>query len=125
MENKGLSSLMLQTNSPQWDNITKSYMKNWMKIKTEESAVVALIEWLPDLKETRMPSILLNKLEADESKHNPLDGSELKRLSQNNNEKLDKHVLIDLVQWSDLIIFDYLTGNNDRVAISQVRVNAF
>ena len=116
---------MLQTNSPQWDNITKSYMKNWMKIKTEESAVVALIEWLPDLKETRMPSILLNKLESDESKPNPLDGLELKRLSQNNNEKLDKHVLIDLVQWSDLIIFDYLTGNNDRVAISQVRVNAF
>ena len=63
-----------------------------------------------------MPDILFQKLQSNESKFNPLDGSELIRLPES---KL-KHFLIDLVQWSDLIIFDYLIGNFDRAAIIQV-----
>ena len=100
--------------------LTNAYKRNWTEVKEEESAVVALIEWLPDLTKTTMPYILLNKLEAKESATNPLDGSELKSLSENVHEDLDEHVLSDLVQWSDLIIFDYLTGNYDRVASMQV-----
>ena len=69
-----------------------------------------------------MPYILLNKLEVDKSEQNPLDGSELKSLSQNEHEDLDEHILSDLVQWSDLIMFDYLTGNYDRVASMQVSI---
>ena len=69
-----------------------------------------------------MPYILLNKLEAEKSERNPLDGSELKSLSQNEHEDLDEHILSDLVQWSDLIMFDYLTGNYDRVASMQVSI---
>lgn len=100
--------------------LTNAYKRNWTEVKEEESAVVALIEWLPDLTKTTMPYVLLNKLEAKESATNPLDGSELKSLSENVHEDLDEHVLSDLVQWSDLIIFDYLTGNYDRVASMQV-----
>ena len=113
----------LQTNAPQWNKLTNLNKKNWTGVNEGESAVVALIEWLPDLTKTTMPYILLNKLEAKKSEPKPLDGSELKSLSEDEHEDLDEHVLSDLVQWSDLIIFDYLTGNYDRVASMQVCKN--
>ena len=113
---------VLQTNASQWNTLTNSDKKNWTGINEGGSAVIALIEWLPDLTKTTMPYILLNKLEADKSEQNPLDGSELKSLSQNEHEDLDEHILSDLVQWSDLIMFDYLTGNYDRVASMQVSI---
>ena len=93
--------------------------QNWTGLN-EEAAVVALIEWLPDLTKTTMPYLLLNKLKANESQPNPIDGPELERLSSNEQEGLDENVLTELVQWSDLILFDYLTGNYDRVASMQV-----
>ena len=93
--------------------------QNWTNIGSG-SAVVALIEWLPDLTKTTMPHILLNKLAANDSHASPIDGPELKRLSSNELEGLDEVVLSELVQWSDLIIFDYLTGNYDRMASMQV-----
>ena len=114
-------NFIFQTNAPQWNKLTNFNKKNWTEVNEGESAVVALIEWLPDLTKTTMPYILLNKLEAKQSEHNPLDASELKSLSEDEHEDLDEHVLSDLVQWSDLIIFDYLTGNYDRVASMQVR----
>lgn len=81
---------------------------------------MALIEWLPDLTKTTMPYLLLNKLESNKPKSNPIDGPELKSLSANEQEGLDEDVLGALVQWSDLIMFDFLTGNYDRVASMQV-----
>jgi len=82
--------------------------------------VVALIEWLPDLTKTTMPYILLNKLKEQNSQTPPINGIELEKLASNEHEGLDETVLADLVQWSDLIMFDYLTGNYDRVASMQV-----
>ena len=82
-------------------------------MKKGDSAAVALIEWLPSLNTTVMPRILLRKLHSNESKPNPLDGLELERLPISTL----RHVLIDLVQWSDLIIFDYLIGHYDRAAL--------
>ena len=117
-----------QTNATQWNKLTSSNKRNWTGVNEGNSAVVALIEWLPDLTKTTMPYVLLNKLEKLETKKsepNPLDGSELKSLSENEQEDLDEHVLSDLVQWSDLIMFDYLTGNYDRVASMQVSVNFY
>ena len=49
-----------------------------------------------------------------------MDGQTLERLSSNKEEGLDEDLLTELVQWSDLIVFDYLTGNYDRVASMQV-----
>ena len=82
-------------------------------MKKGDSATVALIEWLPNLNTTVMPRILLRKLHSNESNPSPLDGLELERLPISTL----KHVLIDLVQWSDLIIFDYLIGHYDRAAL--------
>ena len=82
--------------------------------------MVALIEWLPDLTKTTMPYILLNKLKEQNSQTTPINGIELEKLASNEHEGLDETVLADLVQWSDLIMFDYLTGNKDRVASMQV-----
>ena len=67
-----------------------------------------------------MPYILLNKLKEQNSQITPITGIELEKLASNEHEGLDEAVLADLVQWSDLIIFDYLTGNYDRVASMQV-----
>ena len=82
--------------------------------------MVALIEWLPDLTKTTMPYILLNKLKERGSQTTPINGIELEKLASNEHEGLDETVLAELVQWSDLIMFDYLTGNYDRVASMQV-----
>ena len=67
-----------------------------------------------------MPYILLNKLKELNSRTTPINGIELEKLASNEHEGLDETVLADLVQWSDLIMFDYLTGNYDRVASMQV-----
>ena len=67
-----------------------------------------------------MPYILLNKLKEQNSQITPITGIELEKLASNEHEGLDEAVLADLVQWSDLIMFDYLTGNYDRVASMQV-----
>ena len=106
----------MQTNSSQWNKFTNSYKEKWTGVKKGESALVAFIEWLPNLDRTMMPNILFQKLQANESKPNPLDGLELNRLPKSEL----KHSLIDLVQWSDLIIFDYLIGHYDRAAVIKV-----
>ena len=106
----------MQTNSSQWNKFTNSYKENWTEVKKGESALVEFIEWLPNLEKTMIPNILFQKLLANVSQFYPLDGLELNRLPKS---KLE-HFLIDLVQWSDLIIFDYLIGNFDRAAIIQV-----
>ena len=67
-----------------------------------------------------MPYILLNKLKEQNSQITPITRIELEKLASNEHEGLDEAVLADLVQWSDLIMFDYLTGNYDRVASMQV-----
>ena len=72
-----------------------------------------------------MPYILLNKLKEQNSQITPITGIELEKLASNEHEGLDEAVLADLVQWSDLIMFDYLTGNYDRVASMQVSWNSY
>jgi hypothetical protein len=99
---------------------------------------VALIEWLPNLTKTTMPIVLRDFLTGSGPRKTP-DGSgrtpdgsgrtpdvsglgkPLDVTSTKDLSLLDENVLTQLVQWSDLIIFDYLTGNYDRVASMQVR----
>ena len=94
-------------NSNQWRSVTEP---QW-----PDNAIVALIEWLPNLTKTTMPSVLRQHL-AGNSKYpnDPIDMTSMGLKS------LDESQLQHLVQWSDLIIFDYLTGNYDRVASMQV-----
>ena len=106
----------MQTNSSQWNKFTSSYKEQWTEVKKGEAALVAFIEWIPNLEKTMIPNILFQKLNAEESKFDPLDGLELNRLPKSKPE----HFLTDLVQWSDLIIFDYLIGHYDRAAMVKV-----
>ena len=99
--------------------IESSERRNWTNVD-EGSVIVVLIEWLPDLTKATMPDLLLNKLQSYGSLRFPVDGQTLERLSSDKEDGLDKELLSELVQWSDLIVFDYLTGNYDRVASKQV-----
>ena len=82
---------------------------------------MALIEWLPDLTTTTtMPNLLLNKLQTQDRLRFPVNGQALEKLSSDKEEGLEKEFLSELVQWSDLIVFDYLIGNYDLVASKQV-----
>ena len=83
-------------------------------------AVVALIEWLPNLTKTTMPIALRDFVTGDSNVKQPLDVTSSKELAT-----LDENILTQLVQWSDLVIFDYLTGNYDRVASMQVTLKYF
>ena len=94
-------------NSNQWETIKPAWVP--------QNSIVALIQWVPKLTKTTMPSILRQRLLS--RLQEPLDGnSEI--LPQ-----LDQNQLEELVQWSDLIIFDYITGNYDRVASMQVNIS--
>ena len=100
--------------SQQWNilNASKNTTADW-----PNDAIVALIEWLPNLTKTTMPMALREFLirDSNSSPKHPLDVTSTRELAE-----LDETILTQLVQWSDLIIFDYLTGNYDRVASMQV-----
>ena len=73
---------------------------------------MALIEWLPNLTKTTMPSILRQKLLNPQK--TPIN------VASNVLPTLDESEIEHLVQWSDMLVFDYLTGNYDRVSSMQV-----
>ncbi|XP_055946623.1 four-jointed box protein 1-like [Argiope bruennichi] len=91
----------------QWNR--QNVKQNLMASKWDNNSTVALIQWIENLERDKLPSLLLSSL-----MHNEI-------LSANNGELLTLPVkkLVELLQWSDLIIFDYITGNYDRVASMQ------
>ena len=92
-------------NSNQWNGLQET---EW-----SANSIVALIQWIPKLTKTTMPSILRQKL-VSRLLQEPLD------VTSSALTQMDKSQLEELVQWSDMIVFDYLTGNYDRVASMQV-----
>ncbi len=99
--------ILLQVNSNQWTDSSRE--QSWA-----ENSIVALIEWLPKLTKTTMPTILRQHITSKSMEPIDLNTSKL--------QNLDETQLEHLVQWSDLIIFDYITGNYDRVASMQVMI---
>ena len=96
--------------SNQWSSVQE---QQW-----PENSIVALIEWLPNLTKTTMPTMLrkqLLQLKSNTESVQPID------VTASDLSSMDETQLEHLVQWSDLIIFDYLTGNYDRMASMQVR----
>lgn len=71
-----------------------------------EGAVVSLAQWVDNLTDVVAPAPLRAEAAAGRRLH-PLAAGELRGLSQAQ--------LVELVQWSDLILFDYLTANFDRL----------
>ena len=85
-----------------------------MKIaKWNTNEIVALIQWIPKLTKDTMPSMLRERLLLPSSFLSPIgsDPHALIKFADTESKALEK-----LLQWSDLIIFDYLTGNYDRAA---------
>uniref|UniRef100_A0A8C6GH97 Four jointed box 1 n=1 Tax=Mus spicilegus TaxID=10103 RepID=A0A8C6GH97_MUSSI len=84
----------------------------WVQVQEElrtahwtEGSVVSLTRWLPNLTDVVVPE----PWRSEDGRLRPLRdaGGELTNLSQAE--------LVDLVQWTDLILFDYLTANFDRL----------
>ena len=102
----------MQVSGSQWADV-KEDMES---AEWSADAVVALIQWIPRLTKDTVPSVLRAALTSLSSSSPPpppvgSDPRALVELAETEPEALEK-----LVQWSDLIIFDYLTGNYDRVA---------
>ncbi|XP_077994848.1 four-jointed box protein 1-like [Glandiceps talaboti] len=94
-------------------SMVNSTSHQWMKQKKgieaadwEEGTIVALIQWITNLERGKLPALLLHGDKAI----NPTT-KQLKYLSLES--------LVELMQWTDLVIFDYITGNYDRVASNQ------
>ncbi|XP_036284363.1 four-jointed box protein 1 [Pipistrellus kuhlii] len=84
----------------------------WARVQEElraahwaEGSVVSLTRWLPNLTDVVVPA----PWRSEDGQLRPLRaaGGELANRS--------REELVDLVQWTDLILFDYLTANFDRL----------
>ncbi|XP_040570264.1 four-jointed box protein 1 [Lepeophtheirus salmonis] len=105
--------------------LSKLSSKQWKSVDLEEPVIdgtpeiTALIQWIPNLVKDIMPQVIRNRIipYMDESETSvplpPISGKSFE-LAEMSNEELST-----LIQWGDMIIFDYLTGNFDRVASMQ------
>lgn len=108
-------------NHPMWRDVVteeKVAMEDWRL-----GSVVALIQWIPDLERSRMPAILREALKArttiDVTYDIRAEKRGVARASMARLRDLDLTQASEVAQWSDLVVFDYLTGNYDRVASMQ------
>lgn len=77
-----------------------------------------------DLKEHKEPvekkkKVDLMSLKEEKDSEKKKQDDSISILGSKNLKELSKKDLIQLLQWSDLLVFDYLTGNYDRVAYMQ------
>ena len=107
MKNITLLYFLFQVDTSQWESINDP---EW-----PSKSVVALIEWLPNLSKITMPKVLRQKLQNSNKASVNIGSTILPTMDENEIEHL--------VQWSDMLIFDYLTGNYDRVSSMQVNYN--
>ncbi|OWF43236.1 four-jointed box protein 1-like [Mizuhopecten yessoensis] len=93
--------------SPRW------LATNYSRVDWKDGKVVALIQWIPNMESSRslvkIPQFILNKYE----QKSVINRASLK------NSNLTTSQLSQLFQWGGMIMFDYLTGNYDRVASMQ------
>ncbi|XP_053202618.1 extracellular serine/threonine protein kinase four-jointed-like [Panonychus citri] len=116
------SSSSLSTNggqrvglNPVWNQVKSSL--NSAKWSTDKPVVVT--RWIPDLIPAHIPMSLRRSSEPTlHPTNNDLLGDNLTKGF--NESSVNLTYLTDLVQWSDLVIFDYLTGNLDRVVNNMV-----
>ena len=107
----------MDPNHPMWRGVVSEdgvISEDWRL-----GSVVALIQWIPDLERSRMPAILSEALKARTTIDVTYDIRAEKR-DEARLRDLDIKEAAEVAQWSDLVVFDYLTGNYDRVASMQV-----
>ncbi|XP_074855045.1 four-jointed box protein 1 [Carettochelys insculpta] len=93
---------LVEARGPQWAQVREELRgSHWA-----EGAVVSLTQWVDNLTEVVAPAPW--RSEAGSGRRlQPLAAGELGGLTQAQ--------LVELVQWTDLILFDYLTANFDRL----------
>jgi len=94
-------------NTPQWEEI----MEDASKVGLKHGMIVVLTQYVDDLLPTYIPNLLQSKNEI---------------LPTNISFKLTPEKTIhQLIQWTNLIVFDYITANSDRVmnALSNLQWN--
>lgn len=90
-----------------WSN--SEVQSSLKKSEWENNATIALIQWIDNLERDRMPALLLSSML----------NSQILSVKSANLSTMTMKKLVELLQWSDLIVFDYITGNYDRVASMQ------
>jgi four-jointed box protein 1 len=89
------------------------YDARWERVRTQlhlaqwNTKPVVLTKYISDL----VPAFIPHLLRSDNRRLHPL---------AEDIGSLNKTELIELVQWSDLIVFDYLTGNLDRIVNNMI-----
>lgn len=104
--------LQMTKNSRQWNKVYNGLIRGDQAWAPND--VVALIQWVPDLTRTLMPVIIREGLETNSTAY----ATQAERLDET---VADEQEWAKLAMWSDLFIYDYLTGNYDRVSSMQVR----
>ncbi len=110
----------MQVSSEQWssvrDSLTSPDPTTTNSSLWSRDAVVALIQWVPSLTKTPMPAALRRALEGGDGGGGGGGGA----VGRARLRELEPDAeLSRLAQWSDLVVFDYLTGNHDRVSYLQ------
>ena len=98
-------------NHPVW----RGAMEDVTRAGWRLGSMVAISQWIPHLVRTTMPPTLATAL----ASHTTLD------ITDHSNEVTSLHHLnvqeaAELAQWSDLVVFDYITGTYDRGDSMQV-----
>ena len=112
--------VQVDPNNPVW----KSAMQDVTTSEWRVGSIVAMIQWVDDLVRDKMPTILKQALLArttldvtsDDATYSDVPSD----VTKVNIRDLSVTEAAEMAQWSDLVVFDYLTANYDRVASMQV-----
>ncbi|XP_011662184.2 four-jointed box protein 1 [Strongylocentrotus purpuratus] len=111
IENLPLGVLMrIEPDIEQWEAVKENITSaGW-----EQGRIIVATKWIPDLEPAFIPTELKGMNET--LRQETIDKSDLMHLMKNHNH------LVELIQWSDLAIFDYVTANLDRIVNSLVNL---
>jgi len=109
----------VDSNNPVWG----SAMKDIESAHWRVGAVVAIIQWVEGLKRDKMPDMvrraLLGRTTIDVTSDSPQKPGDGEEGGIGSLRELDVTEAALMAQWSDLVVFDFITGNYDRVASMQ------
>jgi len=104
-------------NHPVWAGVVEDVTASDWRL----GSMVALIQWIPELTRDRMPDILRQALMAGTTIDVTYDseGHVSNDIAHVYLRDLSVVQAAELAQWSDMVVFDYITGNYDRIASMQ------
>ncbi len=101
-----------QVSSPQWDSVrgdlTSGGGVNGGGVWPQD-ATAALIQWVPRLTGAPLPPVLREAL----ARNGQIGRGRMREMDPESE-------VAPLVQWGDMVVFDFLAGNHDRITYLQV-----